>query len=465
MTPRVLVVDDDRSMCELLEADLGRRGYAVTWCGSAGAALESLHSEDCQVVLTDLKMPDMNGFELCERIVGSRPDLPVVVMTAFGSMDTAIAAIRVGAYDFVTKPVDSDMLAIVLERAARHHELQERVRILSQAGDRLEASGEMVGDSPAMHKLFGLISRVADTDSSILISGESGTGKDLVARALHEQSRRGEGPYVVVNCSALPEPLLESELFGHKRGAFTDARTDRRGLFLQAAGGTLFLDEVSEMPLALQPKLLRALEERRIRPVGSDAELDFDVRILAATNRDLDSRVAERRFREDLFYRLNVIQIEVPALRARGMDVLLLAEHFLKTFSARSGKKITGFLETTAARLLNYNWPGNVRELRNVIERAMALTRYERITVEDLPERVRDYRSSDMLIGGTDPDQLPSMEKVERQYVLHVLESTGGNRTRAASVLGWDRKTLYRKLQRYGQEAVDGPAPEDSDAD
>jgi two-component system response regulator HydG len=449
MKPRVLVVDDDRSMCELLEVDLGKRGYAVTWCDSAEGALDALHTVDCQVVLTDLKMPDMNGLELCERIVGSRPDLPVVVMTAFGSMDTAIAAIRVGAYDFVTKPVDSEMLAIVLDRAARHHDLQEKVKILSQANERSHAPREMIGESASMQKLFALMSRVADTESSILVTGESGTGKDLVARALHEQSRRSDAPYVAVNCSALPEQLLESELFGHKRGAFTDAKTDRRGLFLQAEGGTLFLDEISELPLPLQPKLLRALEARKIRPVGSDSELDVDARIVAATNRDLESRVAEHRFREDLFYRLNVIQVDVPALRARGMDVILLAQHFLDTYGPRTGKKVTGFLETTAAKLLNYNWPGNVRELRNVVERAVALTRYEKITVEDLPERIRDYRSGDILISGADPDGLLPMEEIERRYVLHVLEGVGGNRSRAASVLGWDRKTLYRKLQRY----------------
>jgi two-component system response regulator HydG len=455
MKPRVLVVDDDRSMCELLEADLGGRGYAVTWCDSAGGALEALHTVDCQVVLTDLKMPDMNGLELCERIVGSRPDLPVVVMTAFGNMDTAVAAIRVGAYDFVTKPVDCDMLAIVLDRAARHHDLQEKVKLLSQAEERSSAPGQMIGESPSMQKLFALISRVADTESSILVTGESGTGKDLVARALHEQSRRASGPYVAINCSALPEQLLESELFGHKRGAFTDAKTDRRGLFLQAGGGTLFLDEVSEMPLPLQPKLLRALEERKIRPVGSDSEMEVDVRIVAATNRDLESRVAEQRFREDLFYRLNVIQITVPGLRSRGMDVLLLAQHVLDTYSSRTGKTVSGFLEAAVAKMVAYSWPGNVRELRNVVERAVALTRYEKITVEDLPERIRDYRSSDLLISGADPDQLLPMEEIERRYVLHVLESVAGNRTRAASVLGWDRKTLYRKLQRYESAQAD----------
>lgn len=450
MNGRILVVDDERSMCDLLEADLRLRQFEPISRTSAEEGFQVLQQEPLDVVLTDLRMPGVDGIRFCERVVANRPDVPVVVMTAFGSLETAVAAIRAGAYDFVTKPIEMDRLALTLQRAVRHRQLQEKVKVLSEAVERSARFDELIGASPVMQKLYDQVSRIAESDASVLISGESGTGKELVARSLHQHSRRREKPLVAVNCAALPEALLESELFGHAKGAFTDARTSRKGLFLQAEGGMLLLDEISEMPLTVQPKLLRAIEENRVRPVGSDEEVAFDVRVIAATNRDLESAVEEGRFREDLFFRINVIQVEVPPLRARGTDVLLLAQRFIEHFAARTLKPVVGLSHTVAEKLLAYRWPGNVRELRNVMERAVALTRYDKIAVDDLPEKIRDYRSSQVFIGGSDPSELVSMEEVEKRYILHVLDAAEGNKTIASRILGLDRKTLYRKLRQYG---------------
>jgi DNA-binding NtrC family response regulator len=450
MHGRVLIVDDDQTMCKTIEVALRPRKFKTSWCISAEEALLALRDETFDVVLTDLRMPGISGIELCERIAANRPDLPVVVMTAFGSMETAVAAIRAGAYDFVTKPVEIDMLALTLERAVVHHGLQERVKLLSDVVENSRRFDELLGESPPMQRLYGKLEQIADSEATVLVTGESGTGKELVARAIHKRSRRHEGPLVAVNCAALPDALLESELFGHVRGAFTDARAERKGLFLQAEGGTLFLDEIGELPLGLQPKLLRALEEHFVRPIGGDTELPFDARILLSTNRDLESAVEEGRFREDLFFRINVIHLALPPLRARGTDILLLTQHFLELFVARYGKHVVGISDTLAGKLLSYMWPGNVRELRNVIERAVALTHYKKLAVEDVPEKIRDYQTSHVIVGSSNPTELVPMEEVERRYILHVLESVGGHRTLAAQVLGFGRKTLYRKLLRYG---------------
>ena len=354
MPGRVMIVDDDRNMCELIETDLASREIRSEWRTSAEEALRAIQEGDFDAILTDLQMPGLNGLALCERIVANRPDIPVIVMTAFGSMETAIAAMRVGAYDFVSKPVELDILALRLERAIQHRALSEQVRVLSDRVQQSNRFSKLLGESPAMRRLFDDLRRVADTDASVLMTGESGTGKELVARALHEQSRRRNKPFVAINCAALPESLLESELFGHKRGAFTDAVTDRGGLFLQADGGTLFLDELGEFPLSLQPKLLRALEERTVRPVGGEKEIPFDVRLIAATNRDLETAVEEKRFREDLYFRVNVIQIKLPPLRSRGTDVLLLAQHYLEEFAKANGKQVLGLSDASAQKLLDY---------------------------------------------------------------------------------------------------------------
>ncbi len=451
MNGRVLVVDDDASMCDLLEAGLGARGFPAVRATSAELALSELETRDFDAVVTDLNMRGMNGLDLCARIVTNRPDVPVIVITAFGSMETAVGAIRVGAYDFITKPLEIDALALVLGRAVQHRVLREEVKRLRQVVDQSRRFDEIIGESTAMRRVFDLLDRIVDSEATVLLSGESGTGKEIVARAIHGRGRRKEGPFVAVNCAAVPETLLESELFGHAKGAFTDARSARRGLFAQADGGTLFLDEIGALPLALQPKLLRSLQERRARPVGSDEESAFDVRLIAATNRDLENAVEEGGFREDLYFRLNVIPIELPPLRARGNDILLLAQHFIDRCAAQAGVKVIGLSSEAAERLLTYRWPGNVRELQNCIERAIALTRFERIAVEDLPEKLRTYRSPAFLPSTDDPTELVPLDEIERRYVLRVMDAVGGNKTLASEVLGVDRKTLYRKLGRYAR--------------
>jgi len=452
MNGRILIVDDEKSMCDMLDAFLRRRGFDPVSRMSAEEAFSLLLAEEFDAVLTDVNLPGMSGIELCERAAANKSEVPVIVITAFGNMDTAIAAIRAGAYDFVTKPIDLDVLALCLDRAVKHYELSRKVKVLSEAVSASTFSGELIGDSVPMQELRNKIIRIAGTEASVLITGESGTGKELAARLLHAHGRRHTASFVPVNCAAIPDNLLESELFGHMAGAFTDAKTGRKGLFLEADHGTLFLDEIGEIPTAVQPKLLRALEERRIRPIGSDKEFDVDVRVIAATNRDLESDVEQGKFREDLFYRLNVIQLEVPPLKARGTDVLLLAHHFLEQFAAGTKKKVTGFSVPAAERLLEYDWPGNVRELRNAVERAVALARFEEIVVEDLPKKIRAYQGSQVSIGSDNPAELPTLESVERRYIHHVLKVTGGNKTLAARILGLDRKTLYRKLRQYRTE-------------
>ncbi len=453
MTTRILVVEDDPALRNVLADDLSRRGHEVRGLASADEAFDVLASADFDVVVTDLNMRGMNGIELCDRIVANRPDVPVIVVTGFGTMETAIATLRAGAFDFLTKPFDMDELALAVERAVQHRELREEVKRLRQAVQGTKALGELIGQSPEMRRVFDLIGRVAETDASVLVTGETGVGKELVSQAIHQRSRRAAGPLVTINCAAMPEALLESELFGHVRGAFTDARAERRGLFVEANGGTLFLDELGEMPLAMQAKLLRALEARKVRPVGGNVEVPFDVRVITATNQDLTQAIEEGRFREDLYYRVNVVQVEVPPLRARGSDVLLLAQTFAAQFAAQHGKAVRGLSPAVAERFLTYSWPGNVRELRNSVERAVALTRFEEIVVEDLPERIREYRSSHVVVAADHPSELVPLVEVEKRYIERVLEAVQGNKRQAARILGLDRATLYRKLDRYGLAA------------
>ena len=448
MDRRILIIDDDRNMCEVLEAELGRREFSVTCMTAPQEALALFEQEDFGLVITDVNMAGMNGVDLCKELVSRREDMPVIVFTAFANMDTAIAAIRAGAYDFVTKPFDIDELALTIERALKHRALREEVQRLRRAVDGAQKFDEILGTSPAILKMCELITRVADTETTVLVTGESGTGKELVAKALHAKSGRKDGPFVAINCAAMPENLLESELFGHTRGAFTDARTARPGLFIKASKGALFLDEIGEMPAGMQAKLLRALQERTVRPVGGDQEQAFDARIVAATNRDLETEVEEKRFREDLFYRINVVRIHVPPLRARGSDILVLAQHFLERYATQSRRPVVGMSSGTADKLLSYPWPGNVRELQNCIERAVALAQFDQIGVDDLPERIRDHKSARISVESNDPAELLPMEEVERRYILKVLEAVGGNKTLAAQVLGFDRRTLYRKLER-----------------
>lgn len=444
---RILIVDDERAMCDLIDTALKMRNYDTETCQSASEALNRLEESNFDVVITDVRMPGTTGLQLCAQINELRPDIPVIVMTAFGTLETAVEAMRSGAYDFLTKPVELEVLAITVARAAERRRLGDQIRLLEKQARAKPSVGGLLGESEPMKSLYDQLTRVATSEASILITGESGTGKELVARSIHDLSSRSEKPFVAVNCAALSETLLESELFGHVRGAFTDARSERRGLFLEAEGGTLLLDELGDMPMSMQVKLLRALEENRLRPVGGDREIEFDVRVLAATHRDLELAVEEGRFRQDLFYRINVIQLHLPPLKARGADVLHLANHYIEQFAQRAAKQVSGIAETAAEKLLSYDWPGNVRELRNVMERAVALTRHDTITLQDLPDKILNHRSTSLFIGGDDPTELVSLEEIERRYINHVLKAVGDNRTQAAKVLGLDRKTLYRRLK------------------
>jgi DNA-binding NtrC family response regulator len=444
--PKILIADDDRDMCELAEAGLSQRGYGVSWRLSPDDALLQLDNEDFSVLLVDIHMEGMSGLDLCRAALAKRPDLVVVVMTGFGTLEHAIGAMRAGAYDFITKPVSMDALALTIDRAVRHRAMTEELQRLRRRVDEHKLPN-VVGNSEAMQRMADIVSRVAETDANVLITGESGTGKELVARALHERSGR-PGPFLAINCAAVPENLLESELFGHTRGAFTDARTSRSGLFVEANQGTLFLDEVGEMPLGMQAKLLRALQERRVRPLGATQEVAFNARIVTATNRDLDQEVEAKRFREDLYYRINVVRVDVPPLRSRGNDALLLAQFFLDRARERSGKSVSRLGRAVAEHIMGYEWPGNVRELENCMERAVALARFDEITIDDLPAKIRERRPTEVYTDSDDPKQLPSMDVVEERYIRKVLAAVGGNKTLAAKVLGFDRRTLYRKLKQ-----------------
>ncbi|MFS8065635.1 MAG: sigma-54-dependent transcriptional regulator [Byssovorax sp.] len=450
MSGRILFIEDDRILRDTLELALRNRGCSVKSTGRAQEALDVLQHEEFDVILTDLKMPDMDGIELCQRALEIHREVPVIVLTAFGSFESAVAAIRAGAYDFLSKPVKIDALVIAINRAVHYRALTKEVRRLrlevGPGGARIE---ELFARSPSMDSVQDLILRASASASTILVTGESGTGKEVVARVIHKKSGRS-GPFVAVNCAAMPETLLESELFGHSRGAFTDAKDARPGLFTEANGGTLLLDEIGDMPLGLQPKLLRVLQERRVRPVGGRSEHAVDVRIIAATNRDLETAVEEGRFREDLFFRINVVHIELPPLRSRTADILPLAQHFLEQLAPRVAKDARALTPAAAQKLLSYSWPGNVRELQNCIERAVTLTRFDHVGVEDLPEKIRNHRTSHVLVIADDPTELVTLEEVERRYILRVLESVGGNKTAAARILGIERKTLYRKLENLG---------------
>jgi len=453
--PRIAVVDDDPDLLRLVVLLLEAKGYAVSSFDSAAAALAEIEASGFDALVTDVMMVGMTGLELCERVVESHPELPVVVMTASNKLETAIGAIRVGAYDFITKPINPDALAIAVSRAVEHRRLRDEVRVLRRAVAASQGLDELIGGSDAMRKVYAAIDQFAASDATVMITGESGTGKEVVARSLHRRSKREKGPLVAVNCAAIPETMIESELFGHEKGAFTDARTARAGLFTQADGGTLFLDEIGELPLGLQAKLLRALEEKKVRPLGAASEVKFDARVIVATNRDLETAVEEKRFREDLYYRINVLHIALPPLRARGRDVLAIAQHFVDRFAGESGKRVRGMSPPAASKLLGYGWPGNVRELRNCIERAVALASREELLVEDLPEKVQNHQRTELVLPSSQADELLPMEEVERRYILRVLETLGGNKRQAAKLLGMDRRTLYRKLEKYGVAASD----------
>jgi DNA-binding NtrC family response regulator len=453
MTHSVLVIDDDTSTPELLLKRLDASKFSVFWTAQPEQVEGLLRERAFDAVLTDVQVQRLDGIDLCSRVLVEHPGLPVVVMTAFGSIEMAVRAMRAGASDFLTKPIDLELFAMTLERAIAHASLRREVAELRRERSVHASYGGLVGASHAMQSVYEMVERAAPSNASVLISGESGTGKEVLARTITQKSARAAGPFVAVNCAALPEPLLESELFGHTKGAFTSAHAARDGLLAQAAHGTLFLDEVGDLPLALQPKLLRVLQERVVRPVGSDREVPVDVRLICATNCDLEGAIAERRFRADLFYRINVIHIALPRLAARGDDVLVLARHFLARFAKDKAGEPLGLSADAQRSLSAYPWPGNVRELANCIERAVVLARGRSVTVEDLPEKVRDYRPGQVRVAEVETDELVTLEEIERRYIVRVLEAVHGNKSRAAQVLGLDRKTLYRRLERYGSGA------------
>jgi two-component system response regulator HydG len=397
-------------------------------------------------------MSEIDGVELCARIAGIRPDVPVVVATGNASMDSAVAAMRAGAYDFLTKPIDPKILALNVGRAVKHHLLQVEVKLLREESLERTALGELIGNSPALRKTFDVVARVGASNISVLIEGETGTGKELVARALHAAGARGGGQFVALNCSAVPATLLESELFGHVRGAFTGANTSRVGLLVRASGGTLLLDEIGDMPLEMQTKLLRAIQERTVRPIGSSDETPFDARIIAATHRDLEAEVAAKRFREDLYYRINVVKIVVPPLREREGDVLRLATHFLERFAAAAQRGDMQLSPRVASALLAYDWPGNVRELENCMERAVALARLSQVSMEDLPDKIALRRATPSSFPTSDAEEILTLEEVDRRYIARAIALLDGNKSRAAELLGVDRRTLYRRLEKYEKE-------------
>ena len=474
----LLIVEDQASMRQMLEDFLQPLGFNVTSCPSADDACSLLFpsetadesfefsnrpagngsrkantgssSSPFDIVLTDVKMPGMNGLEFCRIVKDHFPQMPVIVMTAYGSLETAVEALRAGAFDFATKPIELELLKACLVRAAEHSQLRRRVRDLESQIGSLPNFPKLIGQSESITQLKEQLAKIVDSSASVLLSGESGSGKEVVARALHEQSERADQPFLAVNCSALPEALFESELFGHVKGAFTDAKTDREGLFRQANGGTLFLDEIGEMPIALQPKLLRALEERSVRPLGGKSNHSFDVRVIAATNRDLETAIEEKRFRQDLYYRINVLELSVPPLRSRGADVLLLVNHFLKHFA--QDQEIQ-FEESALQKMMAYDWPGNVRELKNVIQRAVLLASDKWIGVDSLPTKIVEHNPNQLVIADQDSASMATLETIQLRYIRYVLEQCGGNKSEAANVLGLDRKTLYRKLKENSRDA------------
>jgi two-component system, NtrC family, response regulator AtoC len=446
MNEKILIVEDDADLRELIEEIFEDENFLVLTAANGRIALEHINdeSEIIDLVVTDVQMPEMKGDELLEAVRRTRAETPVIVVTAFGSVENAVELVKKGAFQYLTKPFQTkDLVAAARAalEATKVQRAQANLRRLQPA-----APPKIVGASRPMQTLFDLIKRAGSSNANILITGESGTGKELVARAVHEASNR-KGEFVAVNCAAIPNELVESELFGHTGQAFTGARTARAGLFESADGGTIFLDEVGELPLNIQPKLLRVLQEGTIRRVGADREIKVDVRVITATNRDLEKDVADGRFREDLYWRLNVIHLHVPPLRERAFDVPLLIEHFLGKFARHVSIEVA---PETLALLTAYPWHGNVRELENTIERAVALMPGAILTPEDLPERIRTSGGSSAILAKAKSKRL-TMADLEREYILEILRETDGNKSRAAEILGLDRKTLYRKLDEYGE--------------
>jgi DNA-binding NtrC family response regulator len=441
MPSRVLVVDNDPEMVKMLRQQLETDGFEVSVAANGAAAMVALGREDYDVVLTDLVMDDVDGLAVLAEVQRRQLAARVILMTAFASLETAIAAMRQGAYDYLSKPFKMAEVTVAVRHALEDRRLREENRRLRDEVDRRYRFATLLGRSPAMQAVFEHIDAVAASEASILLIGESGTGKELVARAIHWNGPRRDRPFVAVNCAAIPDGLLESELFGHERGAFTGADRKRRGLFAEANGGTIFLDEIADMSLALQAKLLRALQEKAVRAVGGNEEVRLDVRVISATNRDIAGLVRQGSFREDLYYRLAVIPLRLPSLRERVDDIPILAEHFLERAAAGLGKRVEGFTEDAMAWLCKQRWPGNVRQLENVVERAATLSRTPRISAADLTTEA-------IGVSGPGAQLRPTLEELERDYIARVLEETKGDKNAAARILGVSVRTLQRMFKQ-----------------
>jgi len=451
----LLVADDDPGLRESLERTLTREGYRVVLASDGRAALERVQAGGVDLIVTDLRMPGLTGLELLRAAKAIMPDVDVILLTAFGTVEEAVKAMKDGAYDFLTKPFRREQLIKLVDKALERRDLIEQNKALKKQLEDIRAKGQMIGSSPSYRRMLSLVEQVADSSATILIQGESGAGKELVARAIHERSGRRNGPFVAVNCAALPETLLESELFGYEKGAFTGAAGRKDGRFELANGGTLFLDEVADLSLVTQPKILRMLQEGEFERLGGTRTIQVDVRIVAATNQDLADMVREKRFREDLYYRLNVITVRVPPLRERHEDIRLLAQHYLRVYAAKNSRKLDGFSNEALEQLESYRWPGNVRELENLIERMVLLARKDRIDAEDLPEEIagvkRPPRDAILELVGT------PLADVEQRLLDETLRITGGNKTQAAKLLGIDVRTVARKLERREDDQTEGP--------
>lgn len=454
MSARILIADDDAVSCQLFSEVLEKEGYHVARAQSGEQALEQLEKRDYDLLLVDVRMPGMSGLDVTRTVRKEYPGLPVVVMTAFGSIETAIEAIREGAYDYISKPMNLEEIKKTVSRALglrTHWNQREETRAKAEDG---EQAGAVIGRSTAMVEVYKTVAKAAPTKSTVLILGESGTGKELIARAIHQHSQRVGGPFVAVDCGALTETLLESELFGHVRGAFTGALADKKGVFEEADAGTCFLDEIGDIGPVMQAKLLRVLQEQEVKRVGAQKWISIDVRVIAATNKNLEDLVRKGTLREDLYYRLKVVTIYLPSLRERPEDIPCLAEYFLKRYSHESGKTVTAISEEAMDLLRAYSWPGNIRELENAIEQAVVFSSQPVLTPEDLPVQVRENVRSNSTCnlsqsGAPLFSDSPTLEEVKKRYVLYVLERTRRNIAQAAKILNIDRRSLYRMLARY----------------
>ncbi len=456
MSARILIADDDEVSCQLFAETLESEGFRVRQVTSGAAAVSCLESESYDLLIIDVRMPGMSGLDVTRIVHEQYPALPIVVMTAFGSIETAVEAIHEGAFDFISKPMNLAELKNIVSRALAQRSLQRRAEKTAAAEEEHPSQlGKIIGKSPAMLEVYKTVARVAPTKSTVLILGESGTGKELIARAIHEHSPRANHPFVAVDCGALTETILESELFGHVRGSFTGAVSDKKGVFEEAQGGTCFLDEIGGISPHMQARLLRVLQEHEIRRVGGKEWLPVDVRVLAATNQDLAEAVAKGEFRQDLYYRLDVVTVNLPPLRQRADDIPLLAYHFLRYYSQDGGKPVAAISDKAMELLCAYHWPGNIRELEHAIEQAVALSYHPVLTPEDLPVEVREQKAHRFPAAAASSTALfnfpdtPSLEEVKKRYVRHVLQLSEGNVSATARILNVDRRSLYRMLARY----------------